>query len=135
MNRASRRMYIVQYTQRVILLCTLWVDIGYLWTRKHPLRQKVLSRHVLPLLAVILSAHTNNQQLLSSKLPMKLDNRITYMYILELTWEGVHRIKLKTDAKMVELQRHHANLLEVRLKVSSNLRKRTSLLHKSINHQ
>ena len=66
---------------------------------------------------------------------MKLDNRITYMYILELTWEGVHRIKLKTDAKMVELQRHHANLLEVRLKVSSNLRKRTSLLHKSINHQ
>ena len=33
----------VQYTQRShFIICTIWVDIGHLWTPKHPLGQTVL---------------------------------------------------------------------------------------------
>ena len=31
----------VQYTQKSHLLCTIWVDIGCLWTPKHPLEHTV----------------------------------------------------------------------------------------------
>ena len=42
MNLTSRR--IIQYTQKSHFICTVRVDIGHLWTPKHPLEQTVVWR-------------------------------------------------------------------------------------------
>ena len=37
----------VQYTQKSHFICTIWVDIGHLWTHKHPLERMVPVGHVM----------------------------------------------------------------------------------------